>query len=108
MGFTRPGENSPVEMLPGITRRLVTVGERAMAVRIDLVPGSKIPTHDHPHEQIGFVASGRLRFTIAGETRTLEPGDGYSIPANAPHSVDAPDGGIAIDIFSPLREDYLR
>ncbi len=78
-----------------------------MAVRVEMAQGSTVPLHSHPHEQIGFVASGKLRFTVAGETRILEPGDGYAIPATALHAVEAHEDSVAIDIFTPVREEYL-
>lgn len=105
--FVRSDRNRPVQMFPGVTRTLVCHGERAMAVRIELARGSRVPPHSHPHEQIGFVASGKLQFTVAGETRLLAAGDGYAIPSNVLHSVEAPEDSIAIDVFSPVREEYL-
>lgn len=78
-----------------------------MAVRIELAKGSEVPLHSHPHEQIGFVLSGRLFFTIGDESKMLEAGDGYVIPSRLLHSVQAPEDSVAIDIFSPVREEYL-
>ncbi len=105
--FWRAGDRKPVDVLPGVRRTLVSVGERAMAVRFDLAKGSAIPAHSHPHEQIGFVMAGQLRFTVEGETTLVKTGDGYFIPANAVHSAEVPEDTVAIDVFSPVREDYL-
>ena len=105
--FWRAAAQKSVEALPGIQRRLLSVGERSMAVRFELGKGSAIPAHSHPHDQIGFVASGKLEFTVGGETTVLQAGDGYSIPPNVPHSVGVLEDSVAVDIFSPLREDYL-
>ena len=108
MPFHRSEEHNPVQMFPGVTRRLISAGERTMAVRIDLAPGSRVPRHSHPHEQVGYVASGRMRLTIGEESRLLGTGEGYSIPSGVEHSVDeVPESCVAIDIFSPVREEYL-
>ena len=105
--FWNAKEAKPVEMLPGVTRRVISCGERVLAVRVEMVGGSTIPPHNHPHEQIGFVASGRVRFTIGDSTALLEAGDGYSIPSGVAHSVDVLEDSVAVDIFSPVREEYL-
>ncbi len=107
MGFVSPGEYKDVEMASGVVRRVLTAGERAMAVRIQMAGGSSIPTHNHPHEQVGFVVSGTMELTIAGETRLVREGDGYAIPSGTPHSVFTSEDCVAIDIFSPLRTEYL-
>ena len=106
--FTRAEDKDSVEMLPGIRRRLVAVGSRVMAIRVELDRGSVLPAHSHPHEQIGFVVSGRLRFNVAGETSLLQGGDGYSIPGGANHSVEEViEDSVVVDVFSPVREEYL-
>ena len=107
MSFIRAGRNRPVQMFPGVTRQLVTHGERAMVVRIEMAEGSHIPAHSHLHEQIGFMATGKMRLTIAGETMELQAGDAYAIPSHAIHSVDAVVDCVAMDVFSPVREEYL-
>lgn len=106
--FWRAADGKSVDMLPGIRRRLISAGERTMAVHFELAKGSVLPTHTHPHEQIGFVISGQLRFNIAGETMLLRAGDGYSIPSGVVHSVEeVAEDSVVVDIFSPVREEYL-
>ncbi len=106
--FWRADDRNSVDMLPGIRRRLISAGERAMAVRVELTRGSKLQSHTHPHEQIGFVVSGRIRFNVAGETMLLEGGDGYSIPGGVVHSVEeVAEDSVVVDVFSPVREEYL-
>jgi quercetin dioxygenase-like cupin family protein len=101
------GKNSTVQMFPGVTRQLITHGQKAMVVRIAMALGSHIPSHSHPHEQIGFLLSGRMRLSVSGNPEVLCAGDAYSIPSNALHSVDAIEDCVAIDVFAPLREEYL-
>jgi len=66
-----------------------------------------VPAHSHPHEQIGYVASGRVRFDIDGDVRELSAGDGYLIPGGRTHAVTALEASVCVDVFSPVREEYL-
>ena len=97
---------TPVEMLPGVVRRTLTEGERMMLIEVTLAQGAVVPSHTHPHEQIGYLASGRLVFEIGDERRELSAGDSWEVPSNVPHQVTALEHSIAIDIFSPPREEY--
>ncbi len=104
--LVRSAEATPVEMGPGVVRRTLGWGDRMLIAEVTLAKGSIVPPHSHPHEQLGYVARGRLEFTI-GETRAvLTAGDGYTIPGGVEHSVVAQDDSIAIDVFSPVREEY--
>ncbi|MBM4418091.1 MAG: cupin domain-containing protein [Chloroflexi bacterium] len=77
-----------------------------MVCEITLAAGSVVPAHDHPHEQCGYLVSGRLAFTIGEQTHLLEAGDGWLIPGGTTHSVEAPVESVAIDVFSPVRDEY--
>jgi quercetin dioxygenase-like cupin family protein len=96
----------PVEMFPGVVRRTLNVGERTMLCEVTLASGAVVPSHTHPHEQIGYLARGRLRFRIGDEERELAEGDSWLVPPNVPHVVTALEDSVAIDIFSPPREEY--
>jgi quercetin dioxygenase-like cupin family protein len=96
----------PVEMLPGVVRRTLTEGERMMLVEVTLEQGAIVPAHTHPHEQIGYLASGRLVFQIGDESRELAAGDSWLVPSNVSHQVTVLEPSVAIDIFSPPREEY--
>ena len=94
-------------LFPGIRAQLIG-GENLMLARVALEPNGTVPEHAHPHEQYGFIVEGEVDFTIGGETRHLVPGDYYAIPGAVPHAVKVgPSGAVALDIFSPPREDYL-
>jgi quercetin dioxygenase-like cupin family protein len=97
---------TPVEMLPGVVRRTLTAGERTMLIEVTLAQGAVVPSHSHPHEQIGYLASGRLLFEVGDERRELFPGDSWLVPSDVPHRVTALEASVAIDVFSPPREDY--
>ena len=70
-------------------------------------PNIDLPAHSHPHEQTGFMVSGKLRFKVEDEILEVEPGDSWCIPGGAEHSVDALEDSVVIEVFSPIREDYL-
>ncbi|HET8945262.1 MAG TPA: cupin domain-containing protein [Dehalococcoidia bacterium] len=106
MPFTRHDAPNPVEMLPGIVRRTLTAGDRMMLIEVTLEPATIVPMHTHPHEQTGYVVSGRMRLQIASETLDLNPGDAYMIPGGAEHEATALEPLVIVDVFSPPREEY--
>lgn len=107
MAFWNEAEFKTVVPVPGITRKLVTAGEKTMAVRITMANGSTVDIHTHPHEQVGFVLSGALHMTIGDETQLIKPGDSYAILPNVPHGALAAEDSVVVDIFAPIREEYL-
>ena len=98
----------PVEHLEeGIERQMI-VGEKLMICRLRFAPHVVTPAHDHPHEQITFVERGRVRFTICEAQRIAEAGDVLHFPSGSWHGATMLDEEVVlIDIFTPLREDFL-
>lgn len=104
--FHAAGTGSHHRLFPGVEIR-TTAGEKLMLSVVTFEPGSVVPMHQHPHEQMGVMLSGRLRFMVGGETRVLGPGDQWSIPGGVPHEVVALDEpAVALDVFHPVRDDY--
>jgi quercetin dioxygenase-like cupin family protein len=94
------------KLWPGVLAHAVR-GERISFALVELEPNVVVAEHSHPHEQAGFIIEGTFSFTIGGETRELKPGDTYVIPGGVAHSaVSGPKGTVALDIFSPPREDW--
>jgi quercetin dioxygenase-like cupin family protein len=93
--------------LPGIERRTLCHGERMLMTEFRLHAGSVLPAHAHPHEQTGYLVSGRLRLRIGGEERELGPGDSWSIAGGVEHQATILEDSVALEVFSPVREDYL-
>src|SRR5262249_49224500 len=102
-------EQIPVEHPEeGIERQMV-VGENVMVVRFRFVPFLVTPQHTHPHEQMSLVVSGRVRFFIEGKETIASPGDVLHFPSNCLHGATMMDEEVVlIDIFSPIREDFLK
>lgn len=95
-----------VDMMPGVTRKNLTDGDKMMLCEIRLEQGAVVPSHTHPHEQTGYLVSGRVRFQIGDEVRELVPGDAWMVPGGVPHEVTTLETAVALDIFSPPREDF--
>ena len=98
--------SNPVVVIPGIIRRTLAEGDLMMICEFTLEKGVKLPIHSHPHEQIGYIASGRIRLTVDKESFDLEPGDCYSASSNVPHGAVALERSVVVDTFNPPREDY--
>ena len=92
---------------PLIDRRVI-VGDGLMIVRHDFKKGAIIPVHHHVHEQISLVKTGRLRFWTAGCEKELGPDGIACIPSDVPHKAEALEDTVVFEIFTPLREDFLK
>ena len=91
----------------GIKRQMV-VGENVMVCRFTFDPFVVTDVHSHPHEQVTLVVKGKVRFTIDGLTVIAAPGDVMHFPSNNRHGATMLDEEVVlIDIFSPIREDFL-
>ncbi len=98
---------TPVEMLPGLYRRTLAWGEKAMLCEFTAEAGVQVPLHSHPHEQVGMVQSGRVEFTVAGERWIAGPGDAYAIPGGVEHAARFLEPTVLLELFSPPREEYI-
>jgi quercetin dioxygenase-like cupin family protein len=105
--FCRKDAGKTRELLDGITLTTLVHGEKTLMGRFSLAKGAVIPAHSHPHEQTGIVISGKLRFTADGEITDVEPGDSWCLPGGAEHSAEALEDSVVVEVFSPVRDDYL-
>ena len=96
------------EQLNPLLGRKVVHGAHITVARIRLRKFAVVPMHSHANEQITMLESGSLRFVLDGEELHLGPGDVLEIPPHAPHSVEALEDSLAVDLFSPIREDWIR
>jgi quercetin dioxygenase-like cupin family protein len=95
----------PKELANGITGYYAH-GDSSTFGYIELKKGSVVPMHHHIHEQITYILSGQLDMNIGGVPYSLTPGMFHVIPSNTPHNALAVVDTVAIDAFSPVREDY--
>lgn len=91
----------------GVDLDSLAVGEKSMVTKMNYVVGNYAAEHTHPHEQCGYVISGKYRMTVEDHEFILEAGDSYAVPGNVPHSFLVLEAGEVVDVFTPHREDYL-
>lgn len=90
-----------------VRRKIMAYDESLMLVKADFQKGGVGAIHHHYHSQITHIESGVFAVTIGDETRTLKAGDSYYIPPNVPHGATALEAGLLVDVFSPMREDFV-
>lgn len=101
-------ETIPVEQLENGIERQMMVGEKLMICRLRFAPNIVTVPHDHPHEQMTIVERGRVLFTIGDQQRVAQTGDVLHFPSGTWHGATMLDEEVVlIDIFSPIREDFL-
>ncbi len=82
-------------------------GEKTLFTEFRMNAGAVLPKHAHIHEQTGYLIEGEIRLTIGQETFEVKKGDSWCIPGNTQHSAEIITDSAAIEVFSPVREDYL-
>jgi quercetin dioxygenase-like cupin family protein len=98
----------PKETLNPLFDRQLVVGDQVMIARILLKKGCVVPLHQHHNEQISYIQSGVLHFSLDGKEVTVKAGEFLCIPPNMPHTAVALEDSVGIDIFTPPREDWLN
>ena len=95
------------QSLPGIRQKTLVFGERTLMVESRLEANSVLPEHSHPHEQTGYLVAGHIRLRLGGQDHDTRAGDSWCIPPGVPHGALAVADSVAVEVFSPVREDYL-
>ena len=99
----------PVEKISVGIERQMLVGDRMMICRFRFKPFLITPEHDHPHEQMTIVERGKVRFFVEGKEQIASAGDVLHFPSKCWHGATMMEEEVVlIDIFSPLREDFLN
>ncbi len=106
MPFTVLASLPVKEIFGGTIRGHYAHMDRLTFGEVELATGTVLPLHQHPHEQISYVISGRFEFTVGNETQVLEPGMAAIIPSGISHGGRTLTACRVIDVFSPVREDY--
>ena len=94
-------------MAPGVRRQVLGHGSDLMIVRVEFERDGVGALHHHPHRQATHIVHGRFEVTVGDDTTELGAGDCFYAEANVPHGVRAVEGGVLLDVFTPIREDFL-
>ena len=105
--FVYNQEQSVVKAAPGVNRKVLAHDEGLMVCEFLLDEGTLLASHTHPNKQITYVVHGHLRYTVGDETRIVGAGDSVLLASNVPHSIIVEEDSYVIDVFTPLREEYL-
>jgi quercetin dioxygenase-like cupin family protein len=93
---------------PGMRRKIMAWDDRLMVVKVEFEKGAVGALHQHHHSQITHVENGIFEVEINGEKKVLTTGDAFYIPSNVLHGAVCLEAGVLIDIFSPMREDFIN
>ena len=92
---------------PGIRMKTLCFGRETLMTEFRLSSGATLPAHAHAHEQTGYLVSGHIALTIGDQTHDVRPGDSWCIPGGVEHGAAVLRDSVAVEVFSPVREDYL-
>ena len=92
----------------GIQRKVLGYDKAIMMTLVKFKKGSVGKLHKHVHMQVTLIQSGSFEVMIGSEKKVLHTGDGFLIPSGVEHGVVALDDGILVDVFTPMREDFVR
>ena len=91
----------------GIRMKVLANGGNLMITVVEFDAGVTAPTHSHPHEQISYVLEGEFVYRLGGEEHRMVKGDSVYVPSGVEHNVTALTGGKLLDVFTPIRSDFL-
>jgi quercetin dioxygenase-like cupin family protein len=92
--------------LPGIQMKTLCYGERTLMTEFVLERESMLPVHSHPYEQTGYLVKGHIQLRIGDDEHDVRPEDSWCIPSGVDHGAQILGDSVAIEVFSPVREDY--
>lgn len=105
--FTPKSAQGYIPASDGIKRKTLVFGEKTLLTEFLLEKGKVLPLHKHPHEQTGYLVSGKIILYIGRDRYEVNPGDSWSIPGNEEHRAEIVEDSVAVEVFAPVREDYL-
>jgi quercetin dioxygenase-like cupin family protein len=105
--FAERADDGYTEPAPGVRLRPLVCGASTLMAEFRLASGHVLPAHVHPHEQTGYLVSGRIRLRIGGEAREMRPGDSWCVPGGVEHLAEILEDSVAVEVWSPVREDLV-
>lgn len=106
--FGKASENGYTEIVNGISIKALNYGKESIMVEFKMKKNALLPEHNHIYEQTGYLVKGSIRLFIEGKAQEIKPGDSWGIGSNVKHKAEIVEDSIAIEVFSPRREDYLK
>lgn len=100
-------DSVPLEVMSDMISRKVIAGEKAMVAQVFLKKDAVVPEHHHESEQITYIVEGALKFELEGKVVIVGKGEVLHIPSHVPHRAVALEDTLDIDIFSPIRTDWV-
>jgi quercetin dioxygenase-like cupin family protein len=105
--FTKNEDREYKKLVDGVQMKTLVWGTKTSLSMFELQKGAAIPAHSHPNEQSGYLVSGKLVFIIEGERFEANPGDGWNLESNVEHGAEVLEDAVVVEVFSPIREDYM-
>ena len=106
--FVKANDPELIELGGGTSRKIRCYNEEMMLVEVIFESGAVGSDHSHPHTQISYVLSGEFTYHIEGEARTMLPGDSIVVDGGKVHGCACVKAGTLLDIFSPMRADFVK
>jgi len=105
--FKKSNIGKHTEVIKGVHLKTLVYGEHTLMIEVKMEKGAVIPPHQHLYEQTGYLVSGHMDFLVDGAHIIAKPGDSWSIAGDVEHGATALEESVAMEVFSPVREDYL-
>lgn len=105
--FEKYSEVGYMRATEGIEQKTLVYGEKTLMVEFRLHKGALLPLHAHPHEQTGYLVSGRILLTVGPEVHEVVAGDSWCIAGGVKHGVEIIEDSVAVEVFAPVRKEYL-
>lgn len=105
--FTTRSDQGYIPVVDGVKRKTLVYGKKTLMTEFLLEKGKILPKHKHPQEQTGYLVSGKIVLVVEDEEFEANPGDSWVIPGNVEHWAKIIEDSVAVEVFAPVREDYL-
>jgi len=105
--FAKHGGEDYAIPVPGIKQKTLAFGDRTLMTEFLLAKDSVLPDHVHPYEQTGYLVKGHIVVRIGQTEHDATPGDAWCVPMNVAHGARVLEDSVAVEVFSPVRADYL-
>ena len=103
----KPDSSSYRELAPGVSMKPLACGDNSLLCEFRLKQGAVIPAHQHPQEQTGYLVQGSLRFFGDEGEAVVEPGCSWRFKGGVVHGAEVLEDALVVEVFSPVRTDYL-